>query len=63
MTPRKRDALYCIAWFILIIANTAALLLYRENEYGFLMLFSLIMFLNDNKEYKQKYWRDKENNQ
>ena len=50
-------------WAILTIANGIAMSATVENVYGFLMLSSLIWFLNEDREYKQKYPEKKENNQ
>lgn len=63
LTPKKKDALSCLLWVVLTIANGIAMLATEKNVYGFLMLFSLIWFLNENREYKQKYPEKKENNQ
>lgn len=63
MTQKKKDALSCLLWAILTVANTIAMLATKENIYGFLMLFCLIWFLNEDREYKQKYPEKKENNQ
>ena len=63
LTPKKKDALICLLWVVLTIANGIAMLATEENVYGFLMLFSLIWFLNENREYKQKYPEKTENNQ
>ena len=63
LTPRKKDALACLLWVALTIANGIAMLATEENVYGFLMLFSLIWFLNEDREYKQKYPEKKKNNQ
>ena len=63
LTPKKKDALSCLLWAVLTIANGIAMLATEENIYGFLMLFSLIWFLNEDREYKQKYPEKKENNQ
>ena len=63
LTPKKKDALSCLLWVVLTIANAIAMLATEENVYGFLMLSSLIWFLNENREYKQKYPEKKENNQ
>ena len=63
LTPKKKDALICLLWVALTIANGIAMLATEENVYGFLMLFSLIWFLNEDREYKQKYPEKKENNQ
>ena len=63
LTPKKKDALICFLWVVLTIVNGIAMLATEENVYGFLMLFSLIWFLNENREYKQKYPEKKENNQ
>lgn len=63
LTPKKKDALICLLWVVLTIANGIAMLATEENVYGFLMLFSLIWFLNEDREYKQKYPEKKENNQ
>lgn len=50
-------------WAVFTIANGIAMLATEENVYGFLMLFSLIWSLNEDREYKQKYPEKKENNQ
>ena len=63
LTPKKKGALSCLLWAVLTIANGIAMLAIEENVYGFLMLFSLIWFLNEDREYKQKYPEKKENNQ
>ena len=63
LTPKKKDAPICLLWAVLTIANGIAMLATEENVYGFLMLFSLIWFLNEDREYKQKYPEKKENNQ
>lgn len=63
LTPKKKDALSCLLWVVLTIANAIAMLATEENVYGFLMLFSLLWFLNEDREYKQKYPKKKENNQ
>ena len=63
LTPKKKDALICLLWAVIAIVNTIAMLATEENVYGFLMLFSLIWFLNEDREYKQKYPKKKENNQ
>ena len=63
LTPKKKDALICLLWVVLTIANSIAMLATEENVYGFFMLFSLIWFLNEDREYKQKYPEKKENNQ
>lgn len=55
LTSKKKDALSCLLWVFLTIANGIAMLATEENVYGFLMLFSLIWFLNEDREYKQKY--------
>ena len=63
LTPKKKDALSCLLWVVLTIANGIAMLATEENVYGFLMLFSLIWFLNEDREYKQKYPEKTKNNQ
>ena len=63
LTPKKKDALNCLLWVVLTIVNAIAMLATEENVYGFLMLFCLIWFLNEDREYKQKYPEKKENNQ
>lgn len=63
LTPKKKDALICLLWVALTIANGIAMLATEEYVYGFLMLSSLIWFLNEDREYKQKYPEKKENNQ
>ena len=63
LTPKKKDALSCLLWVALTIANGIAMLTTEENVYGFLMLSCLIWFLNEDREYKQKYPEKKENNQ
>lgn len=63
LTPKKKDALSCLLWAAFTIANTIAMLATKENIYGFLMLFCLIWFLNEDREYKEKYPEKKENNQ
>ena len=63
LTPKKKDALNCLLWATLTIVNAIAMLTTEENVYGFLMLSCLIWFLNENREYKQKYPEKKENNQ
>ena len=63
LTPKKKDALNCLLWVVFTIANGIAMLATEENVYGFLMLSSLIWFLNEDREYKQKYPEKKENNQ
>jgi len=63
LTPKKKDALICLLWVVLTIANAIAMLATEENVYGFLMLFSLIWLLNEDREYKQKYPEKKESNQ
>ena len=63
LTPKKKDALNSLLWAILTIANSIAILATEENVYGFLMLFCLIWFLNEDREYKQKYPDKKEDNQ
>ena len=63
LTPKKKDALVCLLWVALTIANGIAMLATEENVYGFLMLFSLIWFLNEDREFKQKYPEKKEDNQ
>ena len=63
LAPKKKDALICLLWAVLTIANGIAMLATEENVYGFLMLFSFIWFLNEDREYKQKYPEKKENNQ
>lgn len=63
LTPKKKDALNCLLWAVLSIVNAIAMLTTEENVYGFLMLSCLIWFLNEDREYKQKYPEKKENNQ
>ena len=63
LTPKKKDALSCLWWAVLTIANVIAMLATEENVYGFMMLFCLIWFLNEDREYKQKYPEKTENNQ
>ena len=63
LTPKKKDALICLLWAVLTLANTIAMLTTEEHIYGFLMLFCLIWFLNEDREYKQKYPEKEENNQ
>ena len=63
LTPKKKDALICLLWVVLTIANAIAMLATEENVYGFLMLSCLIWLLNEDREYKQKYPEKKENNQ
>ena len=63
LTSKKKDALSCLLWAVFTIANAIAMLATEENVYGFLMLFSFIWFLNEDREYKQKYLEKKENNQ
>ena len=63
LTSKKKDALSCLLWAVLTIVNTIAMLATEENVYGFLMLSCLIWFLNEDREYKQKYPEKKENNQ
>lgn len=55
MDKKKRDALGCIMWAGLSVANLVALLLTRDDTYGFIMLFCLIWFLNEDREFKRKY--------
>ena len=63
LTPKKKDALNCLLWAVLSIVNAIAMLTTEENVYGFLMLSCLIWFLNEDREFKQKYPEKKENNQ
>lgn len=63
LTLKKKDAICVAVWVILTAANLLALVMTEENTYGFLMLFCLIWFLNEDREYKQKYPEKKENNQ
>ena len=63
LTPKKKDALNCLLWAVLTTANAIAMLATEENVYGFLMLSCLIWFLNEDREFKQKYPEKKENNQ
>lgn len=63
LTPKKKDALSCLWWAVLTTANAIAMLATEEYVYGFLMLSCLIWFLNENREYKQKYPEKKEDNQ
>lgn len=63
LIPKKKDALNCLLWAVFTIVNAIAMLTTEENVYGFLMLSSLIWFLNEDREYKQKYPEKKENNQ
>ena len=63
LTSKKEDALNCLLWAVLTIVNAIAMLTTEENVYGFLMLSSLIWFLNEDREYKQKYPEKKEDNQ
>ena len=63
LTPKKKDALNCLLWAVLSIVNAIEMLTTEENVYGFLMLSCLIWFLNEDREYKQKYPEKKENNQ
>ena len=63
LTPKKKDALNCLLWAVITIVNAIAMLATEENVYGFLMLSCLIWFLNEDREYKQKYPEKKENNQ
>ena len=63
LTSKKEDALNCLLWAVLTIVNAIAMLTTEENVYGFLMLSCLIWFLNEDREYKQKYPEKKENNQ
>ena len=63
LTSKKGDALNCLLWAVLTIVNAIAMLTTEENVYGFLMLSCLIWFLNEDREYKQKYPEKKENNQ
>lgn len=59
---KKRDALSAMVWAVLSIANLLALFLTRESVYGFLLLFCTIWFLNEDREYKEKYPEKKEEN-
>ena len=63
MTQKKWDAANVAFWAIFTAANLLALVMTEENVYGFLMLFYLIWFLNEDREYKQKYPEKKDNNQ
>lgn len=63
MTQKIWDAVNVAFWAIFTAANLFALVMTEENVYGFLMLFCLIWFLNEDREYKQKYPEKKENNQ
>ena len=63
LTPKKKDALNCLLWAVLSIVNAIEMLTTEENVYGFLMLSCLIWFLNEDREYKQKYPEKKENSQ
>lgn len=63
LTPKKKDALNCFLWAVLTIVNAIAMLTTEENVYGFLMLSCLIWFLNEDRDYKQKYPEKKEDNQ
>ena len=63
LTSKKEDALNCLLWAVLTIVNAIAMLTTEENVYGFLMLSCLIWFLNEDREYKQKYPEKKKNNQ
>lgn len=63
LTPKKKDALRCLLWAVLTISNAIAMLATEENVCGFLMLSCLIWFLNEDREYKQKYPEKKEDSQ
>lgn len=63
LTPKKKDTISIVVWIILTMANMLALFFTENNLYGFLMLFCLIWFLNEDREYKEKYPEKKENNQ
>lgn len=59
---RLKDAIVCIVWAVLTIANLITLFCTKESIYGFLMLFCTIWFLNEDREYKEKYPEKKEEN-
>lgn len=63
LTLKKKNAISVAVWAILTAVNLLALVMTEENIYGFLMLFCLIWFLSEDKEYKEKYPEKKENNQ
>lgn len=63
LTKKTRDAIGCIVWCSFTLICLVAQLFSEDYRLGFLMLFSLIMFLNEDKEYKERYPEKKENNQ
>ena len=50
-----KDAISVAVWAILTMANLIALVWTKENIYGFLMLFCLVWFLSEDREYQEKY--------
>lgn len=63
LTPKTKDTISIVVWIILTMANMLALFMTEDNLYGFLMIFCLVWFLSENREYKEKYPEKKENNQ
>ena len=61
LTPKKKAAIWCIVWCILTLSHCFALWLTDRHVYGFFMLFSLIMFLYENNEFKRKWPRKNDN--
>ena len=62
LTPKIKDAIIVVVWGFLTMLNLFALLVTSENVYGFLMLFSLVWFLEEDREYRQKYPEEKKEN-
>ena len=55
LNPKIKDAISVSVWAILTMANLIAHIWTQENTYGFLMLFCLVWFLFEDREYREKY--------
>lgn len=63
LTSKTKDTINVAVWAILTAANLLALVMTEENTYGFMMIFCLVWFLNEDRGYKEKYPEKTENNQ
>lgn len=62
MTKKKWDALLCLVWAVVTFSCMVAYVVTLRSEYGFASVMSLIWFLNEDREFKQKYPEKKEEN-
>lgn len=60
LPKKKLAALNVLVWAVLCMLSLVALMLTERSAFGFTAIFTLIWFLYEDKEYKEKYPEKKE---